>query len=181
VREVPFELFFRQHEGRVHHQIRRLGVSGDWYDEFYAEGMVALWEGYREFDAQRGNIGTFLNYKIRFRLLDLLRKKLREEKRVEQVVERKGEELHAGNRHRASGLPLVDVRGVEVGDDHFWREVRSRLSEKQWKWVEYFIIADLSVKEIMELEGVSADAVKSWGREVRRKLRDEPVWEWFEG
>lgn len=27
----------------------------------------------------------------------------------------------------------------------------------------------------MEIEDVSADAVKSWGREVRRKLRNEDV------
>lgn len=177
--EVQFELFFRQHEGRVWHQIRRLGVSADWYDEFYAEGIVALWEAYRSYDHQRGDVGTYLNYRIRYRLIDLLRRKLREVERVEKVVEQKGEELHAGNFHRASGMPLVDARGIEVGDDQFWERVRSRLSEKQWKWVKYFIIADLSVKEIMELEGVSADAVKGWGREVRRKLKDEPLWEWL--
>jgi len=53
--------------------------------------------------------------------------------------------------------------------------VRKVLSEKQWKCVQNFIIADLTVKEIMEIEDVSASAVKSWGREVRKKLRDENV------
>ncbi|NLJ19250.1 MAG: hypothetical protein GX355_10375 [Globicatella sulfidifaciens] len=36
-----------------------------------------MWDAYREFDEARGNLGTFVNYKIRFRLIDLLRKKLR--------------------------------------------------------------------------------------------------------
>jgi len=66
--------------------------------------------------------------------------------------------------------------------EEFWRDVRSRLSEKQWKWVEYVVIADLSVKEVMEIEDVTADAVKGWGREVRRKLGDEKtVIEWDDG
>ena len=72
-------------------------------------------------------------------------------------------------------MPVVNREGMIVKDDAFWEEVRSRLTENQWKWVEYFIIADLTIKEIMEIEGVSADAVKGWGRAVRRKLKDEEL------
>lgn len=175
-----FEAFFRQHENRIHFQIHRLGISKHWYDDFYAEGITALWDAYREFDEARGNLGTFINYKIRFRLIDLLRKRLRRQERMEEAVHEMRVLLESGNRHRASGRSLVDVVGLAVEDDTFWREVRSRLTERQWLWVKYFIIADLSIKEIMELEGVSADAVKNWGREARRKLRDEPLWEWLE-
>src|SRR5690625_3472918 len=46
----------------------------------------------------------------------------------------------------------------------FWKEVGSYLTENQWKKIKYFIIANLSVKENMELEGISADAVKGWVR-----------------
>lgn len=175
-----FEVFFRQHENRIHFQIHRLGISKAWYDDFYAEGIVALWDAYREFDKARGDLGTFINYKVRFRLIDLLRKKLRRQEVMEKMVEEARVSLESGNRHRASGRVLVDPTGIVVEDDSFWRKVRSRLTERQWLWVKYFIIADLSIKEIMELEGVSADAVKNWGREVRRKLRDEPLWEWLE-
>lgn len=48
-----------------------------------------------------------------------------------------------------------------------------QLTSNQWKWVYYFIIADLSIKEIMEIENVSADAVKGWGRATKKKLRNE--------
>lgn len=173
--DKDFEMFLQANERRIHYQIHRLGVSGEWYAEFYAEGLVALWRAYREHDAQKGELGTFVNYRIRFRLIDLMRKKLREREVDELVVSAKREEEHDGNLHRASGLQVLDVRGVELVDDTFWQVVRGRLSEKQWKWVYYFIICDLSVKEIMELEGVSADAVKSWGKAVRGKLREEEV------
>ncbi|HLR69978.1 MAG TPA: sigma-70 family RNA polymerase sigma factor [Pseudogracilibacillus sp.] len=178
--DQDFELFFRQHENRIHFQIHRLGVSVRWYDDFYSEGIVALWDAYREFDEARGNLGTFINYKIRFRLIDLLRKKLRRQEVMEEAVEEARVSLETGNRHRSSGMPLIDSSGIYLEDDTFWRKVRKCLTERQWLWVQYFIIADLSVQEIMELEGVSADAVKGWGREVRRKLRHEPLWQWLE-
>lgn len=175
-----FELFFRQHEARIHFQIHRLGISRHWYDDFYSEGIVALWEAYGEFDEAKGNLGTFINYKIRYRLIDLLRSKLRRQEVMEEMLKKMMTEHQSGNRHRASGRELVDSSGVNVEDNYFWQQVRSRLTDRQWLWVKYFIIADLTVKEIMELEGVSADAVKGWGREVRRKLRDEPLWEWLD-
>lgn len=178
--DYDFELFFKQHEARIHFQIHRLGISPRSYDDFYSAGIVALWDAYREFDAARGNLGTFINYKIRFRLIDLLRKNIRQQKVMEEAIEEERVALESGNRHRASGRSLVEPTGLEVEDDTFWREVRSRLTDKQWLWVKYFIIAELSIKEIMELEGVSADAVKGWGRAVRDKLRHEPVWEWLD-
>lgn len=64
---------------------------------------------------------------------------------------------------------------ITLDNRQFWKTVKDSLSENQWKWVKYFIIADLSVKEIMEIEGVSADAVKGWGQAIRRKLRDEEM------
>ncbi len=53
--------------------------------------------------------------------------------------------------------------------------MRKELISKQWKWVHYFIIANLTINKVMEAENVSADAVKSWAREVRKKLRHEGV------
>lgn len=34
--------------------------------------------------------------------------------------------------------------------------------DNQWKWGHSFIIASLSLKEILEIENVSADTVKGW-------------------
>src|SRR5690625_4262820 len=95
---------------------------------------------------------------------------------MEEAVQERISEIDNGNRHRATGMPIVNVSDITLEDNEdYWNEVRSHLSENQWKWVKYFIIADLSVKEIMEIEGVSADAVRGWGRAVRAKLRDEEL------
>lgn len=99
---------------------------------------------------------------------------------MDEAIEEQATQAGQGNRHRATGLPVASMCGIVLENEAFWEEVRRDLSENQWKWVHYFIIADLTIKEIMEIENVSADAVKSWGREVRRKLRSEEVRERLE-
>ena len=73
--DQSFEQFFKANERRIHFHIHRLGIPANLHDEFYTEGIVALWKAYQEMDASKGNPGTFLNYRIRFRLIDLIRKK----------------------------------------------------------------------------------------------------------
>src|SRR5690625_2432250 len=106
-----FDVFFKANERRIHYQIHRLGITGEWYEEFYTEGIVALWKAYKEIDASKGQIGTFLNYRIRFRLVDLLRKKLREQEVLEDITHEESIRLDDGNRHRGSGMPVVNGRG----------------------------------------------------------------------
>lgn len=176
---LEFESFLQLNSRRIHLQLKQLKVPGELYEELYAEGVVALWQASRSYDVNRGNFGTYLNYRIRYRLLDVMRKKARESKYWHDAVMQRMVELCDGNWKRLNkvDLPLFDARGlvIDCESEEFWRDVKSRLSDKQWKWVEYVVIADLSVKEVMELEGVSADAVKGWGKEVRRKLRERGV------
>ena len=172
-----FETFFQANERRIHFQIHRLGIHGDWYKEFYTEGITALWKAYREYDASQGNLGTYLNFRIRYRLIDLIRKKQREEEQTKMLIQHGMTQMINGTRNRGSNTPLIDMPKIPIpmANTKFWEQIREQLTDNQWKWVEYFIIADLSVREIMEIENVSADAVKGWGQAVRRKLRNDSV------
>jgi len=170
---LEFESFFKMNEDRIHFMIHQLGIKGDWYGEFYAEGLVALWQAYKSFDDTKGDIGTYLNYRIRYRMLDLLRKKLRDQEKEEAAVSEMTKRKVSGNRHRATQRELIDPEGIDVTDDAFWQAVKHELSDNEWKWVYYFIICDLSIKEIMEIENVTVDTVKGWARRVRQKLRTE--------
>lgn len=177
---MDFESFFKANERRIHFQIRRLGILENFYGEFYSEGVLALWKGYKRYNPNRGKFGTFLNYQIRYRLSDLIRKRVRDQEVMEVAIHEQTTQIDDGNLHRATGLPIANVDGIVLENETFWNEVRKGLTHNQWKWVHYFIIADLTIKEIMEIEDVSADAVKSWGREVRRKLRSREVKERLE-
>ena len=180
MKDENFEQFFKANENRIHYQINRLNIYPSWRSEFYTEGIVALWQAYKAFDESKGNIGTFLNYRIRFRLIDLLRKKTRELEHDQQLIEEQTKNMTTGTKVRHTEAPLPPVTKMPIQADEkekalFWESIQDQLTEKQWKWVQYFIIADLSVKEIMELENVTADAVKNWGRAARRKLKRDDV------
>lgn len=175
-----FETFLQMNEKRIYFQIQRLHIHYADYDEYYTEGMLALWQAYKEFDDTKGNIGTFINYKIRFKLLDLLRKKVRTQEKDTHYIEEVKKQLTNGNHTRHTNVPLPDltdeiIRKTYIYHEEFWKTIQSKLTENQWKWVKYFIIAELSIKEIMELENVSADAVKGWGRAVKEKLHHEEI------
>src|SRR5690625_238255 len=178
--ELDFETFFTMNKNRIYYQIHRLNIPKELHEKFYTEGIVALWQAYKEYDATKGNVGTFINYRIRYRLIDLLRKKARQQERQEQIIDEQKRQLTDGNHSRQSSLPLIDptVDYIDIPCEHnreFWTFVKSQLTKKQWKWVKYFIIADLSIKEIMEIENVTADAVKGWGQAVRKKLRRKEI------
>lgn len=63
--DKDFDAFFKANERRIHYQIHRLGIRNEWYEEFYSEGFLALWKAYQEYDEVKGDIGTFINYRIR--------------------------------------------------------------------------------------------------------------------
>lgn len=170
-----FQSFFKANEGRIHYQIRRLGIVGQLYEEFYSEGMIALWQAYKDFDHTKGSIGTYLNYRIRFRLIDLIRKKTRDSKNIEQVIKQSIPKIDDGNKYGVAKYPLLKKSELPLSNEPFWQEVRKPLTKRQWKWVKYYIIAELTLQEIAEIENTSIDAVKSWGREARKKLRREAV------
>lgn len=170
-----FDVFFQANERRVHYQIHRLGITSSWYGEFYAEGIYALWKAYQGYDEVKGNLGTYLNYRIRYHLIDTIRKKKREEDNEETRIQLSLPDINDGNRLSSPNIQLVNISDVALEDTEFWDHIRKHLSDNQWKWVQYFIIADLSIREIMEIENVSADAVKGWGQSVRKKLRNEKM------
>lgn len=70
-------------------------------------------------------------------------------------------------------FPLIQHTDISPQDNTFWNYIRSRLTPNQWKWVNSYIINGLSQKEIAQREGVTPDAVKSWSREARKRLRQE--------
>src|SRR5699024_10239494 len=94
--------------------LHKLGIK-DPYNEFYVEGMYAMWEAYQKFQPDKGTLSTYFNYMIRFRLMDLLRKKARETKNLRSIVQ--AERLKGdGNSMRKSGVPVIDPVGLQVKD-----------------------------------------------------------------
>ncbi|TFB14191.1 hypothetical protein E3U55_14170 [Filobacillus milosensis] len=56
-------------------------------------------------------------------------------------------------------------------DPSFWFKVKEELTDKQWTYVQKRIIEDKPLKLIALEEQTTIDAVRGWGKEVKRKLK----------
>lgn len=169
-KRFTFEEVFSQNKNRIHYHMHRLGIR-DPDGEFYSEGMYAIWRAYKKYEPDKGPMSTYFNYTIRYSLLDLIRKKIAEKEKEEAYIQQEKTSLTSGNKSSKSNSPIPPKTEIEVIDEKLWQEVFSHLTVKQRKWVYYAIIRDMSLKEIAEKEGVTVEAVKSWGKEARKKLR----------
>lgn len=173
-----FEEVFEQNERRIHYHLHKLNIR-DPHQDFFQEGLVALWNAYENHEADKGPMATYFNCMIRNRLIDKVRRENRFTANDEKVITERKNELNDGNHFKASetAYPLIDADDISVKDPYFWNDLKANLTSNQWKWVEHFIIKDLTVKEIATLENKTEDAVKSWGRQVRKKLRNKNLQE----
>src|SRR5699024_11657307 len=69
------------------------------------------------------------------------------------------QELENGNRFKSSETeyPMVDTEGITIEDEQLWNSLKENLTNNQWKWVHYFIIKEMPIKEIAHLENKSED------------------------
>lgn len=158
VNEMNFEEVFKQNERRIHYHIHRLGIC-DPYQDFYSEGLFAMWTAYQKYNPDKGPLGTYFNYIICNRLVDLLRKEIREQEKRDSIVGNEKERISEATtvlKNVTANLPGSGLEGMGM-----WQDVKSKFTAKQWDWVYYYIIQDMPLKEIAELKEVSVEEVKS--------------------
>ncbi|MFC4025226.1 hypothetical protein ACFOUV_15630 [Oceanobacillus longus] len=82
-------------------------------------------------------------------------------------------ELQDGNYIRKShaSYPIPNVPDIVLDDPFQWRQLKSQLTENQWKWIYFHILGNMSIKDIFNQENTTPEAVKSWGKQVRKKLK----------
>ncbi|MCP3028057.1 sigma-70 family RNA polymerase sigma factor [Halobacillus sp. A5] len=157
VNDQEFERIVLENERLIHYHIHSLHIK-DANGDFFAIGLEALWKAYESYDPSVGKFSTYLSWKVRNALIDEIR---RDSKRL------KNQNLLLQMQSSLSCLTSEDV----IIDQYLWDKIKTELTLNQWKWVYYFIIHDLSVSQIADIEGVTSDAVKNWGRHARKKLR----------
>lgn len=159
IRNIDFHTILEQYKNMIHYHIHRLGIR-DTHDEFLQEGVMALFFAYNGYDETKGTFDSYASHMIRHRLIDYLRKIIREKEKTDLIIN----EAHTKEAIQQE-IDLIEKQ-------EFWKRVKHTLTDKQWKWVYWYIIHGYAVKEIAAIEGTTEDAVKNWGKEVKRKLRD---------
>ncbi|MYL47143.1 sigma-70 family RNA polymerase sigma factor [Virgibacillus halodenitrificans] len=157
-----FDQIYQQNKRRIHYQSHRLNIH-DPHQEFFQEGLTAMWHAYEKYEPDKGPMATYFNYTIRHRLLDELRKQKREQDKQHTLPIHPQQEPHTSHQTAA----LTDL----LLDNHqLCNKLKSYLTEKQWKWLKYAILLDMPYKDIAIQENTTTEAVKSWGRQARKKL-----------
>ncbi|WP_226376825.1 sigma-70 family RNA polymerase sigma factor [Oceanobacillus halotolerans] len=168
-----FDTIFKQNERRIHYHIHKLHIQ-DPHNEFYQEGLYALWKAYETYEPTKGPMATYFNYTIRNQLIDMIRKRNREGENQEKIVLEHKTQTTDGNhiRKEGSAVDLQHMSDILLDDTELWQNLQHYLTDKEWNWIYFYIIGNMSVKDIAIQENTTENAVKSWGKQVRKKLRD---------
>ncbi|MEN1969852.1 sigma-70 family RNA polymerase sigma factor [Lentibacillus sp. N15] len=172
--KVSFEDIFKQNERRIHYHIHKLHIQ-DPHNEFFVEGLYAMWCAYKKYKPDQGVMSTYFNFMIRNRLIDMLRKKKRDNQHEETFIQHEKLSFDDGNRACKHNVPIPDSSGMTMFDDVFWQKISAMLTDNQWKWVKYHIIEDMPLTEIAKQEGVTVDAVKSWRKTAKKRLESSEI------
>jgi len=172
--KFTFDQVVEQNKRRIHYHIHKLNIR-DPHQDFFQEGLCALWNAYDAYRPEKGPMGTYFNFIIRNRLIDRIRKEKRHQEKKEAVIQATSTMLSDGNqlRRQETAASLQNIDSLPILDEVFWVQMQTHLTANQWKWIRYYVIENLCIKEIAVQEKTTPDAVKSWGRQVRRKLRND--------
>jgi RNA polymerase sigma factor (sigma-70 family) len=153
-----FEQLAEQYKPMIHKIINSLHIYRN-QDEFYQNGLIALWEASNRYDQSKGNFTNYAYTFIKGTLLKQLEKEFKDQQRnicpSEEFWEYTGE-FHSDHPLEAEMLQTYC----------------EALTPNQQNWVFYTVIDDLSIKEIAEREKVSVSAVKLWRSGAKKKVRE---------
>ncbi|WHX25650.1 sigma-70 family RNA polymerase sigma factor [Virgibacillus halodenitrificans] len=156
-----FEEIYEQNKQRIHYQIHRLNIR-DPHKEYFQDGLCAMWHANETYDPDKGVLSTYFNYTIRQKLLDQLRKDSKE------LIHRKS---HLQHLHY---FQLQQTEDTSEATEILYH-LKSRLTENQYIWLYHSILHGMTLEEVADQKDTTIDAVKSWARQARKKLRTEEV------
>ncbi|MDC3415941.1 sigma-70 family RNA polymerase sigma factor [Aquibacillus salsiterrae] len=155
--EDNFEEIVKDHQKIIYHLIHKLGIR-DQNEEFYQEGVIALWKAQLKYDSTKGKFSSYAYMVMEKALIALIHQRNRMQEKTEKVIE---------SIDTSECMLMEDI----AFDPYLFEQIKSVLTDNQMKWFSCYILEELSVKEIAEQEQVTIDAVKNWARLAKPKLR----------
>lgn len=154
---MRFDELSKQYEPMIHKIIHSLHIYKD-VDEFYQIGLIALWDAWKGFKAEKGDFSNYAYSFIKGRMLNQLNK---ERIHAERTVIPKEEYWETAE------APFFD----HPLEKEILLSYCISLTIREKKWVVSSFLYSLSIKEMAEKEMVSVSAVKQWRSGAIKKLR----------
>ncbi|WP_284035552.1 sigma-70 family RNA polymerase sigma factor [Neobacillus sp. 114] len=153
-----FEQLAEHYKPMIHKIIHSLHLYTD-LEEFYQQGLIALWEASQRFNPEKGNFTNYAYTFIRGSLLTELNKMAK----FKEISICPAEEFL---------VMVADCQQDLSSEKEILLTYAQRLTPNQRKWLLYTIHSDLSIREIADKEGVTVSAVKQWREGARKRLRE---------
>ncbi|MER2227438.1 MAG: sigma-70 family RNA polymerase sigma factor [Carnobacterium sp.] len=160
--------FFDQHSGIVYGVLKKLGVNRNHsdYDDFVQQGLLKLVEAYETFpkDLEQAEylyqFTGFAYTKVRWKMLDLLRKQQRKwesEMPWPEDFVKQQPDTHLPFEQAYQEMDLL-------------KEMLPLLTKNEQAYLVDTVVTRLSVTEIAKKQGVSRKTVYQWKKRVAEKL-----------
>jgi DNA-directed RNA polymerase len=148
-----------QYQPMIHKIIHSLHIYKN-HDEFYQIGLIALWNAQNNYYEEKGNFSSFAYTWVKGKMIS------------EMAKDRKHSERYIYPEEEFWKI-AIDEAEVTNLEEEFLQTYGESLSEKEKKWLIMACFTGLSLKEIAEREHVTISAVKQWGTNARKKLREQ--------
>ncbi len=154
---ATFDETVSQYNGLIKNQIKRLRIYKH-FDEYYQEGLIALWEAYQRHDESKGSFSNYAFHTVRGKMLTKLKRESSHESRQQP-----SEEVEVFNQIYEPNLLQREV--IE--------SYCKQLSPNQQKVIIGRFYEDKTFEQIAAEEGVQPATVRSWYRYAFVKLKKQ--------
>ena len=156
-----FEEVHKQFEPMIRGIMRKIGIYKN-HDEFYQIGLIALWQAHERYEEGKSAFSTYAYAYILGRIMSELRKNRLQQERF--VISPDEGFRHMEDRNGSNSLQEETLRSYCKA---------ARLTKNQTKWVLYYSLQQMKIKEIAEVEHVASCTVKDWRSGAIKKLRSK--------
>ncbi len=150
-----FEEWKLQYDRMIYHLLHQFQIKYD-FDEFYQLALIRLWQLEKSYDSERSpNRDQFVYLKLKFYIIDELRKKIKYQQR------------HPVTSDEAL-ISLIDCQYNSYASLYL-EGIPELLSEDERIWFQY-ALSGYKISEIALLTNKSPSTIKRWRKNAREKI-----------
>ena len=158
--EMEFNEIVEKYSQMIYSIIHKLHIQQN-EEEFYQEGLIALWYAWTRYEESKANFSTYAYWTVRGMLLNLIKE------------DRRFHETHCAWTPEME--EVIPCKNDSVSSVHERiQEIECYVltfSEKQRIWLKEYVVNGKKLEEIAEKYGTTVAAVKSWRRSAIQNIR----------
>ena len=159
-KDMEFNEVVEQYTPMIYSIIHKLHIQHN-VEQFYQEGLVALWYAWKGYDASKANFSTYAYRTIRGMLLNMIKE------------DRRYYDAHCvWNPEMDEVMPDVTIRKTIREQVEELESYMTPLTGNQRIWLIEYMVNGKKLDEIATEYGTTVAAVKAWRRGAIKNIKD---------